>query len=122
MSFFACDRPPPYKTNQDVVAVVLGAFRQPPDNSSSAFTLVSLGGTTNLKRKALGGEGTRNLTLSQLGLSPPAATLLLQWKGKRGEDAVFPKVRIFGAPEKAMGCDSDVIIQETNPWDRRRRR
>lgn len=79
---------------QDVVAVVLGAFRHPQPDSSTAplpFTLVSLGGT-NLKRKALGVEGeTRNLTLSQIGLSPPAATLLLQWKGKGGEDAVFPK-------------------------------
>lgn len=79
-----------------MVAVVLAAFRQQLSSAAALpFTLVSLGGTTNLKRKALGGEGTRNLTLSQLGLSPPAAALLLQWKGKRGEDAVFPKVRVL---------------------------
>lgn len=80
-----------------MIAVVLGAFRPGAADPTAPppFTLVGLGGT-NLKRKALGGEGTRNLTLAQIGLAPPAATLLLQWKGRGGEDAVFPKVTSEG--------------------------
>ena len=72
---------------------MLGAFRRPTDPASTLpFSLVSPGGT-GVKRRTLGGDGTRNLTLAQVGLAPPAAALLVQWKGKGGEDAVFPKVR-----------------------------
>lgn len=74
-----------------MIALVLGAFRQ-ADYPTLPFALVSPG-AAGVKRKTLGGDGTRNWTLAQVGLAPPAATLLVQWKGgKGGEDAVFPKV------------------------------
>ena len=74
-----------------MIALVLGAFRQ-ADYPTLPFVLVSPG-AAGVKRKTLGGDGTRNWTLAQVGLAPPAATLLVQWKGgKGGEDAVFPKV------------------------------
>lgn len=81
----------PVPSPQDVIALVLGALRRPTDPTALPFSLISPGGT-GMKRRTLGGDGTRNLTLAQLGLAPPAAALLVQWKGKGGEDAVFPKV------------------------------
>lgn len=68
---------------------MLGAFRRPTDPATTLpFSLVSPGGT-GVKRRTLGGDGTRNLTLAQVGLAPPAAALLVQWKGKCGATAAW---------------------------------
>ncbi len=87
---------------QDVLALVLGAFKDGHSPTTPPFSLISPGGT-NLKRRTLGAQETRNVSIAALGLSPPAATLLVQWKGGRpGEDAVRPKATAAWVREELL--------------------